>query len=253
MISSFYGDSFRSAVYFLSKFKAIRSLLIVLPSSPHKGINVNDSNSLFKWTAKFGPAIDTFIFLSHTSIRRLGGGESKFEEQEEVEESHLTNELLKHRVHLAFQCLKDAIVRHRMLLFFVEEHPMLQNITITDSKKQGTLFLRNGKLVEMRNWINSASSEVKSELKRIEVPVNAKQWHVPVLKLPVSRQVMEGAMLVLMEMVDRRSSSSSSNGGGTGDVAALVDVFEQGEEEGAFAEAVVEMMVNHKSRINILL
>ncbi|KAA8544504.1 hypothetical protein F0562_022456 [Nyssa sinensis] len=224
-ISAFYGDSFRSAVYFLSKFKEVRSLQIELPSSCHVsdvGGSSGGGESLFKWRAKFRTKLETFAFLSPTSLCTMerftgaNGGE---------EESELTSDLLKYRVHLAFQCLKDALVRHRMLLFLIEQHPMLESVAITDSKKLGKLSVRNEQLVELRNWIHLSSATLGTQLKSIEIPVTARQWYVPVLQLPLSKKVMQGATLVLMGLVDRRDSGGSSAGGcdgdGDGDVVAI--------------------------------
>lgn len=183
-ISSFYGDSFRSAVSFLSKFKEIKVLDMELPSSCDKlDSDYFDRNFLFKWSAIFGSKIDTFMFLSLCSIQQ----NEQLNENPEVVAG-----LGKGIIHLAFQCLKEAIVRQRMLLFFIEQHPLLERVCITDSKKRGMLSLRNEKLVEVRNWIGFNLDTIGSELKCIEVPMSARQWCVPVLELPVSGYMVQG-------------------------------------------------------------
>uniref|UniRef100_A0A5B7BDE7 F-box domain-containing protein n=1 Tax=Davidia involucrata TaxID=16924 RepID=A0A5B7BDE7_DAVIN len=247
-ISAFYGDSFRSAVYFLSKFREVRSLQIELPSSCHVS-HVAGGESLFRWRARFGTKLETFAFLSPTSLSTMERftGASAAEE-----ESELISDLLKYRVHLAFQCLKDALVRHRMLLFLIEQHPMLQSVAISDSKKLGKLSVRNEQLVELRNWIHLSSATLGSQLKSIEIPVTARQWYVPVLQLPLSKKVMEGATLVVMGLVDRRESGGGgSSCSGDDDVVAIAGAFEDREE--AFGEAVTEMMLNHKTKMKTLL
>ncbi|XP_059665448.1 F-box protein At1g30200-like [Cornus florida] len=249
-ISAFYGDSFRSAVCFLSKFRDIRSLQIELPSSGHGG-----EDSLLKWRVRFGTKLESFLFLYPTSLEEFNGVGGGHSEDDDDEESELTSDLLKFRVHLAFQCLKDAVVRHRMLLFLIEQHAMLEHVEITDSKKQGRLFARNEQVAELRAWMGSSLGTLGVQLKSIEVPVSARQWYVPVLELPMSKCVMKGATLVVMGLVANQGESGSGSGGGGGgggdDDVMVNGAFEEKEE--AFGEAVTEMMVNHKSKMKILL
>ncbi|KAI3693485.1 hypothetical protein L6452_33320 [Arctium lappa] len=238
IISSFYGESFRSAVSFLSKFRGVRSLCIELPSSSHRGI---DKRCLFKWKVKFGNRIESFLFLSPNSICGLhvnGNGD------EEHDDTELSNDLFKQKVHIAFQCLKDVIVRHRMLLYFVKENPLMEKVSITDSGKRGRLSLSGERLAEVKEWIHSASESVKPQLNRIEVPVSVSQCYVPVLDMPVSGYVMKGITLVVMEMNDLQ--------GGNDGFINREDGFED-KEEAAYSEAVIEILEKHKGRMKRLL
>lgn len=151
-------------------------------------------------------------------------------------------------IHLAFQCLKEAIVRQRMMLFFIEQHPLLEWVCITDSGKQGVLSLRNEKLDEVRRWIGFSFDMIGSELMSIEVPVRAMQWCVPVLELSVSRYTVQGVTLILMGM---GSGGGSRRGGGFGDEVEILEGLELGED--VFGESVKEIMLNHQSEMNILL
>ncbi|KAL8196095.1 hypothetical protein R6Q57_025095 [Mikania cordata] len=240
IISSFYGDSFRSAVSFLSKFKRVKSLSIELPSSSHRGI---DNTCLFKWKVTFGCRIESFLFLSPNSIYYTNElhVNCNVEEEEYMDPSI---DSFKRKVHIAFQCLKDVIVRHRMLLYFMKDLPVLEKVLITDSGKRGMLSLCGEKLAEVREWIHSAPDNVKPQLNRIEVPVNVSQCYVPVLNMPVSGYVMKGITLVVMQMNDIRDGNDCF----TNDE----DGFED-NVVAAYSEAMSEILENHKDRMKRLL
>nr|XP_043631016.1 uncharacterized protein LOC122602391 [Erigeron canadensis]XP_043631017.1 uncharacterized protein LOC122602391 [Erigeron canadensis] len=229
IISSFYGDSFRSAVSFLTNFKTVKSLQIELPYSSHKGIE----NLLFKWNVVFSNRIQSFMFLSPNFVsnnHELGNNDN----------NEISNDMFKKKVHIAFQCLKDVIVRHRMMLYFIKDFPLLENVCITDSGKRGKLCLSGRKVSDVREWVNS---DVKPHLSRIEVPVSVSQCFLPTLELPVSGYVMKGVTFVVMHM--------SGNGKNDGFVNGDVDGFE--EEEAAYREAVMEILENHKEKMMTLL
>lgn len=57
IISSFYGESFRSAVSFLCKFDLVKNLCVQLPCSSHI-----DNRCSFRWKVKFGNRIQSFFF-----------------------------------------------------------------------------------------------------------------------------------------------------------------------------------------------
>ncbi|KAK1430480.1 hypothetical protein QVD17_13237 [Tagetes erecta] len=241
IISSFYGDSFRSAVSFLSKFRSVKSLSIELPCSNHKGI---DHNCLFKWNAVFGTRIESFMFLSPNGVYV----NTKFEEMEEnntnMDGIEPSIDSFKRKVHIAFQCLKDVIVRHRMLLYFIKDHLSLEKVSISDSGRRGRLCLSGGRLAEVREWIHSSPDDAKLKLNRIEVPVNVNQCYVPVLKLPVSGCVMKGVTFVVMRM--------NNVEGENGCFVNVDDVFED-DLEAAYSEAVMEILENHQNKMKRLL
>ncbi|KAK9059106.1 hypothetical protein SSX86_021725 [Deinandra increscens subsp. villosa] len=247
IISSFYGDSFRSAVSFLSKFRGVKSLSIELPSSTHRGI---DNSCLFKWKVKFGNRIESFLFLSPNSISDTNSSSHVKQNnnieniEEEEEETEPSIDSFKQKVHIAFQCLKDVIVRHRMLLYFMKDLPVLEKVCITDSGERGRLSLSGGKLAEVREWIHSAPDNVKPQMNRIEVPVNVSQCYVPVLNMPVSGCVMKGITLVVMRMDDVEGEDDCFTNGedGFGDRVEL-----------AYSEAVMEILENHKDKMKRLL
>ncbi|XP_076943269.1 F-box protein AUF2-like [Bidens hawaiensis] len=235
IISSFYGHSFRSAVSFLTKFRNVKSLSIELPSSTHKGVN---NSSLFKWKVSLGTRIESFVFLSPNSV-----SDTNCENIDQEQDLDFTD-LFKRKVHIAFQCLKDVIVRHRMLLYFIKELPNLEKVLIMDSGKRGTVGLNGVRLDEVRGWVRSAPEDVKPEMNRIEVPVNVSQCYVPVLEMPVSGCVMKGVTFVVMRMNDVQDGD---------------DCFVDGDDgfddkvEAAYSEAVMEILEKHKDKMKRLL
>ncbi|KAJ0594692.1 putative F-box domain-containing protein [Helianthus annuus] len=244
MISSFYGDSFRSAVTFLSKFTRVKFLSIELPVSNHRGID-NNNNCLFKWNVKFSNRIESFRFLSPNGLSYVNDG--NVDEGGNDLDMELTIDSFKRKVHIAFQCLKDVIIRHRMLLYFVKDFPNLEKLSITDSGRRGTLCLSGGRLAEVRGWMDSEGGNVKPEMNRIEVPVNVSQCYVPVLNLPVSGCVMKGVTFVVMRMNGEVRDGDEC-------LVSRGDGFEvEDEVEAAYSEAVVEILENHKDKMKRLL
>lgn len=213
----------------------MKSLCIQLPSTNHKGI---DNSLLFKWKVRLSNRIESFIFLSPNSISDT---HRSFVNEDEMEEDV---NLFKQKVHIAFQCLKDVIVRHRMLLYFIKDHSLLETISITDSGKRGRLLLSGGKLVEVREWIRSDSDSVKPQMNRIDIPVSVSQCYVPLLNLPVSGCVMQGVTFVVMQMMDLGNGNDGFMNG--------EDRFEDAEDA-AYSEAVMEILENHNGRMKRLL
>ncbi|KAI3503971.1 hypothetical protein L1887_32500 [Cichorium endivia] len=235
IISSFYGQSFRSSITFLSKFKRVKSLRIELPCSSHRGI---DNRCLFKWKVKFGSRIESFYFLSPNSISETDEFHVNVNGDEE---DMYYNDMFREKVHIAFQCMKDVILRHRMLLYIVKDLPLLEEISITDSGRRGRLLLSGGKLADVKNeWVSSALETVKSEMNRIEVPARVSQCYIPVLNMPISGYVMKGVTLVVMEM-------NGVQGGNDGLMNS------EDKEEAAYTEALMEILEKHNDKMKVLL
>ncbi|KAL4567656.1 hypothetical protein LXL04_023246 [Taraxacum kok-saghyz] len=241
IISSFYGQSFRSAVTFLSKFKGVKSLTVELPSSSHKGI---DSSCLFKWKVRFGSRIESFFFLSPDSISETD--EFHVNEIGDEEDINISNDLFRQKVHNAFQCLKDVILRHRMLLYIAKDLPMLEEVYITDSGRRGRLSISGAKLAEVKKeWVSSALETVKSEMNRIEIPSSVKHCYIPFLDMPISGYVMKGITLIVMDM------NGFQGGIGNDGLMNSEDGLED-KEEAAYTEAVMEILENHKGGMKVL-
>ncbi|XP_071730912.1 F-box protein AUF2-like [Rutidosis leptorrhynchoides] len=248
IISSFYGESFRSAVSFLCKLDLLKSLCVQLPCSIHI-----DNRYSFRWKVKFGNRIESFMFISSNSIRD-GGGLIYGNIEEDVIES--SSELFRKKVHIAFQCLKDVIIRHRMLLYFVKGMPLLETVSVTDSERRGRVRLSGGRRVgEIRDWIRFAAADMKLEMSRIEVPVSVSHCYVPELNLPNSGCEMKGVTFVVMQMNTFEGGNGNGNESFMNDDDDYDDYDDgiEGKEEAAYNEAVMEILENHKDKMKSLL
>ncbi|XP_023735617.2 F-box protein AUF2 [Lactuca sativa] len=230
MISSLYGESFLSAYRFLIKFKGVKSLCIELLAPGHRAVD----SRLFKWKVNFTKKIESFIFLWPNSIWDKDGlcVNGNGDEEESLE---LIGDLFKKKRVISFQCLQDIMALHVMLLYLVNDLPMLEEVSISDLERRGRLSLSGKKLSEVKEWVHSASETV---LNRINVPTILRNCYIPFLKLPVSGYVMKGIYFCVMEMKDMEGGNeflmSSENGG-----------FED-KEESAYTEAMMEILKKHK-------
>ncbi|CAH1412578.1 unnamed protein product [Lactuca virosa] len=154
------------------------------------------------------------------------------DEEESVE---LIGDLLKNKHVISFQCLQDIMAWHVMLLYLVNDLPMLEEVSISDSGRRGRLSLSGKELSEVKEWVHSASETV---LNRVNVPTIMRNCYFSVLKLPVSGYVMKGIYFCVMEMKDIEGGNeflmSSENGG-----------FED-KEESAYTEAMMEILKKYK-------
>ncbi|PWA53207.1 F-box domain, Leucine-rich repeat domain, L domain-like protein [Artemisia annua] len=212
IISLFYDHSFRSAFLFLTKFRFLKTLLVELPYSRHKGV---DDSSLYKWKVGFDNKIDSLIFVLPNFVSYNYSNNMN----ELCESTWFMNDAFRKKVHIPFQCLKDVIVRHRMLLYFIKEFPLLERVAISDSVRCGRLSLSGGR-----------------------VPVSVSTCYVDVLDLARSGCVMRDVTFVVMEM-------SEDIGSVTGDY----EFKDEDEEEGVYSEAVIEILENHKDKMKKLL
>ncbi|CAI9277523.1 unnamed protein product [Lactuca saligna] len=231
MISSLYGESFLSAYRFLIKFKGVKSLCIELLAPGHSGVD----SRLFKWKLQFTKKIESFIFVWPNSVCDKDGFclNGNGDEEESLE---LISGLCKTKHIISFQCLQDIMAWHVMLLYLVNDLPMLEEVSISDSGRRGRLSLSGKKLSEVKDWVHSASETV---LNGVNVPTIMQNCYIHVLKLPVSGYVMKGIYFCVIEMKDIEGTGneflmSSENGG-----------FED-KEEAAYTEAMMEILKKYK-------
>ncbi|XP_023763327.1 F-box protein AUF1 [Lactuca sativa] len=230
MISSLYGESFLSVYRFLIKFKGVKSLCIELLAPGHSAVD----SRLFKWKVNFTKKIESFIFLWPNSLCDKDGFcvNGNGDEEGSLE---LNSDLLKNKHIISFQCLQDIMAWHVMLLYLVNDLPMLEEVCISDSGRRGRLSLSGKKLSEVKEWVHSASETM---LNRVNVPTILRNCYIPVFKLPVSGYVMKGIYFCVMEMKDMEGGNeflmSSENGG-----------FED-KEESAYTEAMMEILKKYK-------
>ncbi|PWA46527.1 cbxX/CfqX [Artemisia annua] len=122
-----------------------------------------DDSSLYKWKVGFDNNIVSPNLVSYNYSNNTN---------ELCESTGFSNDAFRKKVHIPFQCLKDVIVRHRMLLYFIKEFPLLERVAIIDSLR----------------------------LNCVEVPVSVSTCYVDVLDLGRSGCVMRDVTFVVMEM-----------------------------------------------------
>lgn len=197
----------------LNTFKFVKSLCIHLPCTCLEAV---DNRFLFKWRFKFGnKKVAPYVFiLSPNSVTDCKGKTLDAEPDEFMKEF------------IPPVCLSDATVRHRMLLGFLDDFPLLEKLSITDSGKKGRISVSCGETIyQLRNELGNNVMNVMS------------QCYIPILKLPVSGYVMKGVRLVLVHRNDDAFENIDFH-----------DEFED-EEEVAFTEAIVEIVKKHRDKM----
>lgn len=123
-------DSSQSAVKSLNKFRGMKCLSINLPFPTQE----NDNIYLFKWMVKLSNnCLDSFLFLSPSSLccNTNINGNGQDDDDEEVPE------LKEKKLHIVDICLRGAIVRFGLLLYFIATPLLLEKISISDTSKRG--------------------------------------------------------------------------------------------------------------------
>ncbi|CAI9277529.1 unnamed protein product [Lactuca saligna] len=164
---------------FLSKFTGVKSLYIELPFSDHR---VVQNRCLFKWRVKFGSRVQSFVFLSPNYVCDNDGIYQIGKVDEENELISIAQRINKKR-DISYRCLNDVIAWHVMLMNIVKDLPMLEEVSITDSGRRGRLSLSGEKLIEVKEWVHSAS---EAEINSRKGSFIGTETCIPVLKLPVS-------------------------------------------------------------------
>ncbi|KAI8526107.1 hypothetical protein RHMOL_Rhmol13G0283300 [Rhododendron molle] len=207
-----------------AKLTQIRSLNLDLVSD-----FVANNDSVFKWGAKLSSDFDSLTLLYAASLSKMKESEEEKKEEDDETENEITQEEQICRLHLAFDCAKEAMLWLRILCRVILKYPMLQSITITDSMNKGVrLYLGGEKLVECRNAIMCPEEAVPRQ-------ESVRVGSVPVLQLPKSGYVMKGVTIVHLSSGDDSESDAQ---------LAMVDAF--AEEQGVFSEAVVQILKDYK-------
>ncbi|KAG5517430.1 hypothetical protein RHGRI_037989 [Rhododendron griersonianum] len=216
---------------FAFHLKQIQSVNIELPFD-----FIGNNDSVLKyWGAKFTTKLNRFTVLYATSLSKM----VEFEEQEEDNDGIKENEITS-RVNLAVEYVRDAMCLVVILFSIIPKYPMLQRISITDSKnKRVKLCLGGEKFVGCRNAFNICSM-ISS--KRAEGWTMNKKGggYMPVLRLPNSGHVMKGVTTAYMEGYSGKSERLLKATGSDSEAETLtLDAF--AEEEGVFSEAMVQI------------
>lgn len=221
--------SFESAMLSLKKFTRVKSVCIQL-SSPY------DNPLLFKWKIKFGNKLDSLLFLSPNSI---------FHNQYLHVKENSQEEDMKMKDNIATQCWMDAMMSHGMLMCCIDNIPLLESISITDSGKRRMISYSGENFTQIRSCLTPPYEPIEQRLTNIGNWLRkVGQCYVPVLKLPKSGYIMKGVTLILRERIHLPDDMSLLS------THILDDDFED-EEEGAYNEAMKEMLKELKRQMEM--
>ncbi|GJX10738.1 hypothetical protein Tco_0200597 [Tanacetum coccineum] len=168
----------------LANFGRVKSLRIQVPSS------FDNNHLLFKWRIKFRSRVDSFVFLSPNSVFPNKELYVNANGQEGEKEDYM--ELYRKKIDIACRCLKDVVVKFRLLTQPITSLPLLQDVSITDPDQKVRVSLNGEKVAEMRNL--SEAGELKKHAK--DLPRRISKCYVPLLKLPVLGYVMKGVTII---------------------------------------------------------
>lgn len=253
----------------------MRSLRIQLPRNVGDISNTSSGgigklNPLLKWNAKFGSQLQSCVILaaanSSSSTDPLPNSDVDDHDHDpqvnnNESSSYLSNEELKLRVVWTISCLIAASARHHMLKQIVLDHGSLQDAVISDGSNQGKISMDKAQVEDLRRRTNNDAANdddhlTSSSSSMEELPaLRMHMWYVPVLELPESGCVLNGATLVVIRPVVADSSATTrtstgtttttSTGGGDDDELLAMGAFDSDEREGDicnFREAVGEMI-----------
>ncbi|GKD10558.1 F-box domain containing protein, partial [Tanacetum coccineum] len=168
----------------------VKSLRIQVPSS------FDNNHLLFKWRIKFRSRVDSFVFLSPNSVFPNKELYVNANGQEGEKEDYM--EFYRKKIDIACRCLKDVVVKFRLLTQPITSLPLLQDVSITDPDQKVRVSLNGEKVAEMRNL--SEAGELKKHAK--DLPRRISKCYVPLLKLPVLGYVMKGVTIIRFKRND---------------------------------------------------
>lgn len=201
---SFDSVAFVSGMRFLKKFREIQQLEIQIPC-----FHAQDP-TLLKWEAGLGiDSIFCVTLFSSSAHERLAENRIEEDNASNAEAFALTNELLRDRVEMAYQCFMDALWRRHVLRHIVMDHKTLEEVRITDQKRNGTVCLSKKQVANLQDLQAAGAGYMKV-------------WHVSELITPKTGHVMRGVTAVLIGV-------SEDEGGGGGGDGCIEEVFKEDE------------------------
>lgn len=234
-VNSDEDETYQFTTEVLRNFINIKRLSIQLPCHGDE-LGSKGTNYFLRWKAEFGRELESCVVLGATSFHRSSSTPSSHKKHKQLHEPMSATDELKTRVVWMISCLIAASTRHWLLKQIIVDSPMNpQSVMISDSSKQGRLIMGEEQFKELRRSMNPTAP-----VERTMVPaVRVKLWHVPVLELPASGRVMNGATLIVIRPAERTMKMESEDEG-------LGDCFEGEEEEEDLREAVREMLKEKK-------
>ncbi|GJU90895.1 F-box domain containing protein [Tanacetum coccineum] len=235
-VSFYQSESFLSAIKSLHRFTRLKSLRVEVPSS----LKDVDNRCLFKWKMSFVNRIDSYVFLSPNSIFDTKGvyANGNVHDDEEREDMVLSRK----KWDIGMDCFQDAVLRRWMLMDYISNFPLLEDVSVDDTNKRGRISVSGvRKIAELRKWLNSLS---ETTLNRIDRP-RASVGYVPFLELPVSGYVMRGVFLLLVERDDLPDDNFDR----------FLDLNlkdSEDKKESAYNEAIMEIFKKHRGNVKRL-
>ncbi|GJX95225.1 hypothetical protein Tco_0349811 [Tanacetum coccineum] len=206
-----------------------------------------DSHNLFKWKVNFKIRPDSYLFLSPNLVyhkKELDVNENGHQEEEEAEEGEEDSlmDVSNKKFATLKECLIDVLMRID-LLFHVICLPLLKIVSIKDSSKRGNISLSGAKVNELSSWLSSPSDRTIKQ-KQYCTNDRASECYVLLLELPVSRYIMKGVYLSVMDWSDLPDDNFDR-------FTKSDDDFED-KDEAAYSEAMMEIFRKHSDRIERL-
>ncbi|KAG5524452.1 hypothetical protein RHGRI_031196 [Rhododendron griersonianum] len=235
------GDLFLRLTKLLRIFNGVRSLRIELPCSCYLSSD-DHTDDVFKWNTKICIGFGIFTFFCSKSVSRIDDEVEAEEEEEEkvdVDDFHIPTEIIG-----PVLC---ATSMHHLILLLIWQHPKLDSVELTDSKKHGKLSLQGAELVNLRRPMLLDSMPPQKNVKYfIGGPFgHQKVWYVPKLRLPLSGFVMKEVNLVAF--IGDGVANGNAGSADAEDNASLDGGFED-DVDGIFGEAVSEIVTKHRFR-----
>lgn len=256
----------QKALNFLKKFDRIRSLDIVFitdddDEQKEGGFRYGFLPSLISWKTKFDFKLQSFVFLFARSV--IGKTEQTDEAVAAVDE--VTAEELELRLYSSFHGVVDSIEWGNVMSCLLVQHPMLDEITISGSRKGGKIWLTKQEIRELRNSLSPEDvSRIAGNGNGIGVTINVKSAYIPFLRLPSSGYVMKSVSLVVVRVgrrlyqpeddgapADTDSDSDSDNDSDDRIEYDDNDIinWDFDSDEQVFREAVTSILVDHKDKM----
>lgn len=213
---AFDSVAFVSGVRFLKKFREIQRLEIRTPC-----FHAQDP-TLLKWEAGLGKDSIFCVSLFSSSSSYELPAENSVDEGNALnpEAFALTNELLRDRLEIAYQCFMDALWRRHVLRHIVVDHKTLEVAKFTDQKRNGTVCLRKEQVANLQDLRAAEAGYMKV-------------WHVSEVLTPKTGRVMRGVTAVLIGV-------SEDESGGDGGDGCMEEVFKEDEVLGEALRMIYE-------------
>ncbi|GJX50749.1 F-box domain containing protein [Tanacetum coccineum] len=117
----------------------------------------------------------------------------------------------------------------------IKNVPLLEKVTLTDSRKRCRISLNKEKIAEMRSGLSTPYELIRRN--------RVSKCYVPLLELPVSGYVLKGVTVFLMERDDLPIGNDS--------FMKIDDDDSEDKLEAAFNEALMEIFKKHAARFEM--